>query len=101
ALWFMYEPVLMSKASFDRLNPAQQKAIMDASKKAEDYFAAEAKKLDDKMVETYKKANVEVVTMNEKQFEAWREVAAKTSYKTFSDKVPGGKDLIDKALMVK
>jgi TRAP-type C4-dicarboxylate transport system substrate-binding protein len=101
ALWFMYEPVLMSKASFDKLNPAQQKALMDGSKKAEDYFAGEAKKLDDKMVETYKKANVEVVTMSDKQFDEWRAVAAKTSYKTFSDKVPGGKEIIEKALAVK
>lgn len=31
---------------------------------------------------------------------AWREVAKKTSYKVFADKVPGGKELIDKALSV-
>jgi len=31
----------------------------------------------------------------------WRDVAGKTSYKTFSEKVPGGKALIDKALAVK
>src|SRR5690606_9264130 len=43
ALWFMYEPVLMSKASFEKLNDAQKKALMDASRKAEDYFFAESK----------------------------------------------------------
>ena len=101
ALWFMYEPVLMSKASFDKLNPAQQKAVMDASKKAEDYFAGEAKKLDDKMVEVYQKAGVKVVSMTPAQFDEWRAVAMKTSYKTFADKVPDGKAIIDKALAVK
>jgi TRAP-type C4-dicarboxylate transport system substrate-binding protein len=101
ALWFMYEPVLMSKASFDKLNPAQQKAIMAASKKAEDYFAGEAKKLDDKMVEVYKKAGVKVVSMTPAQFDEWRAVAIKTSYKTFAEKVPDGKSIIDKALAVK
>ena len=75
ALWFMYEPVLMSKASFDKLNPAQQKALMAASKKAEDFFAGEAKKLDDKMVEVFKKADVKVVTMTPAQFDDWRAVA--------------------------
>lgn len=101
ALWFMYEPVLMSKRSFDKLNDAQKKAIMAASKKAEDYFAAESKKLDEKLVEAYTKAGVKVVEMNDEQANKWREVANKTSYKTFADKVPNGKALIVKALQVR
>lgn len=101
ALWFMYEPVLMSKRSYDKLNDAQKKAIMAASKKAEDYFAAESKKLDDQMVEAFKKANVKVVTMTEAQANKWRDVANKSSYKTFSEKVPNGKAIIEKALQVR
>lgn len=101
ALWFMYEPVLIGKKSWAKLNPAQQKALMDASKKAEEYFAKESKGLDDKMVEAYKKAKVEVIEMTDAEAEQWREVAKKTSYKNFGDKVPGGKELIEKALAVK
>ena len=101
ALWFMYEPVLMSKKAWDRLNNAQQKALMAAAKKAEDYFSAESKKLDDKMVDAFKKANVQVVTLSDTEAAAWRAVAEKTSYKAFADKVPGGKALIEKALSVK
>ncbi len=101
ALWFMYEPVLISKKSWDRLNDAQKKALTAASKKAEDYFEAESKKLDDKLVETYKANKVEVVTLTDAEAEAWRAVAQKTSYKEFADKVPGGKELIEKALSVK
>jgi TRAP-type C4-dicarboxylate transport system substrate-binding protein len=101
ALWFMYEPVLISKRSWDKLNDAQRKALMAASKKAEDYFESESKKLDDKMVETFKANKVEVVTMTDAEADAWRAVAQKTSYKTFAEKVPGGKELIEKALSVK
>ena len=101
AMWFMYEPVLISKKSWDKLNDAQKKALTVASKKAEDYFNVESKKLDDKMVETFKKNNVQVVTMTEVDAEAWRAVANKTSYKVFAEKVPGGKELIEKALSVK
>lgn len=101
ALWFMYEPVLISKKSWDKLNDAQKKALMAASQKAEDFFEAESKKLDDKMVETFKKNNVEVVTLTAAEADAWRAVAQKTSYKVFADKVPGGKELIEKALSVK
>jgi TRAP-type C4-dicarboxylate transport system substrate-binding protein len=101
ALWFMYEPVLISKKSWDKLNDAQRKALMAASKKAEAYFTAESKKLDDKMVETFKKAGVEVVELTDAEAQAWRDVAHKTSYKAFAEKVPGGKELIEKALSVK
>jgi len=101
AMWFMYEPVLISKKSWDKLNDAQKAALTAASKKAEDYFNVESKKLDDKMVETFKKNNVQVVTMTEADAEAWRAVANKTSYKVFAEKVPGGKELIEKALSVK
>ena len=101
ALWFMYEPVLMSKKSFNKLNSAQQKALRAAGKKAEVYMTGEAKGLDSKLVRVYKKAGVKVVTMTAGQAAAWIEVAKKTSYKVFNEKVPGGKELIRKALAVK
>ncbi len=91
----------MSKDVFDKLKPEQKEAIMDASKKAEAYFSAESKKLDDDMVAAFKKANVNVVTMSTAQADKWRAVAQQTSFKTFSEKVPGGKALLDKALAVK
>lgn len=100
-LWFMYEPVLISKRAWDRLDEPQRKALMAAAQKAEDYFEAESKKLDEKMVETYKKNNVEVITLTDAEAQAWRDVAQKTSYKVFAEKVPGGKELIEKALSVK
>ena len=101
ALWFMYEPVLMSKKSWNKLNKKQQDALMAAGQKAEDYFFDEAKKLDTKMVDAYKKAGVEVVTMNEAQYNEWLKIADQTSYKNYREKVPGGKEIIQKALAVK
>lgn len=101
ALWFMYEPVLISKKSWNKLNDAQKKALSDASAKAQAYFETESKKLDDNMVETFKKNKVEVVSLSDAEAGAWREVAQKTSYKKFAEKVPGGKELIEKALSVK
>lgn len=100
ALWFMYEPILMSKASFDKLSDEQKKALMAAGQVAEDWFAEKAAGLDSTMEETFKKAGVEVVKMNAEQAAKWREIANETSYKTFAEKVKGGKQLIDKALAV-
>ena len=101
ALWFMYEPVLMAKKSFDRLDEKQKAALLAAAKKSEDFFFAESRKLDVAMEETFKKAGVKVVAMSDAQVAKWREVAQGTSYKTFAEQVPGGKELIEKALAVK
>src|SRR5690606_27007980 len=68
ALWFMYEPVLMSKRVFEKLTPEQQKAILDAGKVAEEYFNEEAKKGDELLIETFKKAGVEVIEMSEEDY---------------------------------
>ena len=100
ALWFMYEPVLISKRTWDKLNDAQKKALTDAGQKAEAYFQGESKKMDDHMVDVFKKNKVEVITLTPAEADAWRAVAQKTSYKVFAEKVPGGKELIDKALSV-
>jgi TRAP-type C4-dicarboxylate transport system substrate-binding protein len=100
ALWFMYEPVLMSKRVFDKLSKPQQEALLKAGKKSEEYFNAESKKLDDEMVATFKKNNVEVVTMTAEEYDAWLKVAQESSYKTFASEVSDGKKLIDAALAV-
>src|SRR3954454_4590852 len=101
ALWFMYEPVLMSKKSFTRLNKEQQAALTNAGKKSEEYFNKATKGLDDEMVATFKKNNVEVVTLTPAEYEAWVKIAQDSSYKQFASEVPDGKKLIDEALAVK
>ncbi|WP_425256309.1 TRAP transporter substrate-binding protein DctP [Microbaculum marinisediminis] len=100
ALWFMYEPILMSKKTWDGLTKEQQDAVMAAGQKAEDYFFEEAKKIDQKMIDTFKENGVEVVEMSGDDYNAWLEVAKKSSYANFEKDVPGGKELIEKALAV-
>lgn len=100
ALWFMYEPILMSKKTWDKLDDKQQAAVMAAGQKAEDFFFDAAKDLDKKLVDTYKKNGVEVVSMSKEQQAAWVALAKQSSYKIFSEKVPGGEKLIEEALAV-
>ena len=100
ALWFMYEPILMSKRSWDRLSAEQQAALMAAGETAEAYFAVEAAKVDQEMIDTFRNAGVEVVEMSRADYDAWLAVAQDSAYKTFAEEVPGGADLIAKALAV-
>ncbi len=100
ALWFMYEPVLMSKRRWSRLNEPQRAAFLAAAAIAEDYFFEQAKRLDGEMEKRFADAGVEVVHMSAEQAQAWREIAAATSYKTFAEEVEGGAELIRQALAV-
>src|SRR5205809_5456231 len=101
ALWFMYEPVLMSKKSFTRLNKKQQDVLLQAGRKSQDFYAKEGKGLDDAMVKAFKDHNVEVVTLTSAEYDQWVKVAQQSSYDEFAKEVPDGKKLIDEALSVK
>lgn len=101
ALWFMYEPVLMSKKSFDRLDRKQQQVLLAAGSKAQDFFAKAAKGLDDDMVKVFKEHNVEVVVLGKDEYAAWQKLAEQTSYKEFAREVPDGGKLIEEALAVR
>ncbi|MFK7857700.1 MAG: TRAP transporter substrate-binding protein DctP [Granulosicoccus sp.] len=100
ALWFMYQPLLMNKRTFEDLNEAQQQALMAASAKAEAFYLEEAKKEDAASVDVFKEAGVEIATMSPEEFDAWREVAKESSYAAFVADLPDGQELLDLALAV-
>lgn len=100
ALWFMYEPILISERSWQRLDETQQEALMAAGEAAEEYFAEQAAALDETMVEVFRENGVEVVSMSPDDYQAWLELAQESSYATFAKDVPNGQELIDAALEV-
>lgn len=100
ALWFMYEPILISEQVWQGLNEEQQTALMEAGKAAEQFFIEEAAAIDQEMVDVYEGNGVEVVSMSEEDYNAWLEIARETSYKNFANNVPNGQAIIDAALAV-
>ncbi|MCA1770232.1 MAG: TRAP transporter substrate-binding protein DctP [Halomonas sp.] len=100
ALWFMYEPILISEQVWQGLTEEQQAALSEAGQAAEAFFAAEAANIDRQMVEVYKENGVEVVRMSEDDYNAWLDIARETSYKNFAENVPNGQAIIDAALAV-
>jgi TRAP-type C4-dicarboxylate transport system substrate-binding protein len=101
ALWFMYEPVLMSKKSFDKLNKQQQDVLVAAGKKAQVYYEGKADAVNQEAIKAFEDHKVKVVTLSDADYQAWLEVAKKSSYATFAKDVPNGQKLIDEALSVK
>ncbi|MBA96840.1 MAG: TRAP transporter substrate-binding protein DctP [Sulfitobacter sp.] len=100
ALWFMYQPMLMNKSTFEALNEEQQAALLDAAAKAQAFYLEEAKKEDAASADVFREAGVEIATMSQADFDAWRALAQKTSYAKFVEDTPDGQKLLDMALAV-
>jgi TRAP-type C4-dicarboxylate transport system substrate-binding protein len=101
ALWFMYEPVLMSKKSFEKLTKEQQAAIIKAGKDAQAYYEKKADEVNKEAIKAFEDHKVKVVSLSDEEYKAWLEVAKKSSYAKFAKDVPNGQKLIDDALAVK
>ena len=100
ALWFMYQPLIMNKSTFDGLTDEQQAALRAGAEKATAFYLEEAKKEDAESRRVYEEAGVQIADMTEEEFNAWRALAQETSYKAFIDETPGGQELLDMALSV-
>ncbi len=100
ALWFMYQPLLMNKSTFDGLSAEQQAALLTAAEKAEAFYLEKEKEEDAASVEVFRNAGVEIAEMTEADFDAWRALAQETSYKAFVESVPDGQALLDMAFAV-
>lgn len=100
ALWFLYQPLLMNKSTFDGLSPEQQSALLAAAEKAEKYYLEQAKLQDKKSVDVFREAGVEIANMTSEDFQAWQALAKETSFAAFVAGVPNGQELLDLALSV-
>jgi TRAP-type C4-dicarboxylate transport system substrate-binding protein len=97
----MYEPVLMSKKNFEKLNKQQQQAILAAGKKAQEYYEGKADAVNEETLKQFKGHNDKVVTLSDADYDEWIALARKSSYARFAKDVPNGQKLIDEALAVK
>jgi TRAP-type C4-dicarboxylate transport system substrate-binding protein len=99
--WFMLEPLVMAKSTFDALTPEQQKIVMEVGESLEK-FGMEASKADDqKLAEIYAKAGAKLHDMDDATFNQWREIAKASAWKDFETNVKDGKKLLDMAASVK
>ena len=101
ALWFMYEPLLMSKKSFQKLNKQQQDAVIKAGKNAQAYYEKKADTVNEEAIKAFHEHKVKVITLTDAEYNSWLDVAKKSSYAKFAKDVPTGQKLIDEALSVK
>ena len=100
-LWWLLQPLVMSKAAWDKLTPAQKKLFQDAADVSDKWFAANQREAVQHMVDAYKKAGAQVKPLTKQEFDAWIELAKKTSWPEFASKSADAKQLLELINQVK
>jgi TRAP-type C4-dicarboxylate transport system substrate-binding protein len=99
AIWNMAENLIMSKKTWDKLTPKQQKAFTETAEYIQAKWIPEHfKGLVDKEITAFTKAGAKIHYMNKAEFDQWLAFAKKTAWKHFADTVPGGQEYLDLAL---
>ena len=70
ALWFMYEPVLMSKKSFDKLNKQQQDALDDGRQEGAGLLRRQGRRVNEEAIKAFEDHKVKVVTLSDADYQA-------------------------------
>lgn len=94
--WFMFEPMLISTVTWDKLSDEQKQIIEEVSAELETVAYEEAKKDDQVVAELFKEKGVDVYEIDDAAYEQWVE-AAKPVWDEFAAEVEGGQELIDLA----
>ncbi len=84
SIWFMCEPLLMSKAIFDSLPAGQQKIVVEVGEEMEAFGTAEAKKDDYEVAKVYGAKGASVADFSDSDLAKWRAIAEATAWKDFA-----------------
>ena len=86
AYWFMFEPLMMSKAIFDALPKDQRDTIMAVGAELEKFALEAAKKDDIEVAKVYQKAGAKVVDLSQASIKKWQAIARETAWKDYASK---------------
>jgi TRAP-type C4-dicarboxylate transport system substrate-binding protein len=92
--WYMLEPLIMSKAIFDKLPKDQQDVILALGAELETFGTHEAMADDGKVAEVYAKKGAKVADLDDAIVEKWRAIARVTAWKDYADRTPLSADLL-------
>jgi TRAP-type C4-dicarboxylate transport system substrate-binding protein len=86
AYWFMFEPLMMSRAAFERLPKDVQDVILKLGGELE-AFGTEAARADDQAVAAaYQKAGAKTYDLSAETVKRWQAIARDTAWKDFAER---------------
>ncbi|MDO9061908.1 MAG: TRAP transporter substrate-binding protein DctP [Bradyrhizobium sp.] len=92
--WFMLEPLLMSKAIYDKLPKNQQDVIRNVGADLEAFGKKGAQDDDIRVAEVFQKAGARVSTLDAATVGQWRDIARDTAWKDYGAKTPTSANLL-------
>lgn len=84
--WFMFEPLMMSKAIFDKLPQAQRDLILAVGGEVEAFAYKEAQGDDKEVGAIYAKKGAAIHTMDTATLDKWKTIARDTAWKDYAAK---------------
>lgn len=98
--WFMFEPLMISKDVFDKLDSSQQSIVMQVGAELEK-FAMEGAMADDQAVaKAYQKAGGKAYDLSQAALDQWVAIARDTAWKDFVDRNESCAQLMKLAMQV-
>lgn len=92
--------IVMRPTTFRKLSPEEQKIVLEEGEETARAFAKESGKITEEMVRIFTEKGVQVAEMSARDYEAWLEVAKKSSWRWFKEEVKGGSEMLDLVLKV-
>jgi TRAP-type C4-dicarboxylate transport system substrate-binding protein len=92
--WFMLEPLMMSKAIFDKLPKKHQDIILSVGAELEAFGKQGAQADDVEVTKVYEKAGAKISTLDAGIVAKWRDIARDTAWKDYSAKTPLAANLL-------
>jgi TRAP-type C4-dicarboxylate transport system substrate-binding protein len=86
AYWFMLEPLMMSRAVYEKLTKDQQQAIMAVGADMEKFGLQAAKADDQEVAKVYEKAGAKTFDLNDASIKKWQAIARTAAWKDYAGK---------------
>lgn len=98
--WFMLEPLMMSKAIFDKLPKNHQDIILAVGSELETFGKNGAQADDIEVVKVYEKAGSKIAKLDTATVSKWRDIARDTAWKDYGAKTATSSNLLKLAINV-
>ena len=95
-----FSPLLMSKRSWDRLTPDQQRAVEQAADVADAYFETSQIEAEKRALAAFRRAGAKVRSITHEEYMAWLALAQRTAWADYVKASPASRDLLNSAIRV-
>ena len=93
--------IVISNKTWEKLTPDQKKTMLEVGRGIEKKFHDEVMLEDEKAADLFSQKGVKIHYMTDAEFKAWEEASKNSAWKSFSEKVKGGKKIIDAAIALR